>query len=1091
MFFHTQLQIPNWVNRLPDWLKRLLQQIANAILNSLPVASFTLTPTEGEVPVVVTFDGSASRSRSPHGSITQYAWDFGDGQKGMGITITHTYDTARTYIIALTVTDTNGWADTCSHTFTALQPTVHPSFTLTPTTGEFPVMVTFDASASRPSDPHGSITSAAWDFGDGQKGSGITTTHTYVTAGTFSVTLTLMDNTGKTGVLSQSFTALPQTVPPDPSTVAPPIDRTIASTHAATTSFLYTGSQLTQKEMLPGVIDPQRATVLHGKVIDHTGAPLVGVTVTVLHHLEFGHALTRADGMFDLATNGGGMLTVSYTKDGYLPAQRQVQAPWQDYVGLEDLVLLSQDSKVTAVDLSVNSPHLAQGSLVTEPDGTLPRQATLFFSQGTQAEFMLADGSTQVVNDQLHVRTTEYSIGEKGPQAMPAKLPPSIGYTYAVEISADEALASGVETTRFNPPLMHYVENFLHFPVGTPVPVGYYDKVKATWMPADNGCVIQVLSITNGLADLDTNGDGVADNGVTGITTLGITDAERQQLASLYQAGQQLWRVPISHFSAWDFNWPFGPPPDAQPPALPPPDPGHIDDSCEEEGSSILIQNQVLSDEVAITGTSYTLRYQSDCSPGYKAAYALNISLSGGSLPASLKRIDLEIYIAGQCHALSFPPTTNQSYTFLWDGKDTYGRILQGEQPVTIRVGYVYPGVYNVEKPGGDYDQLFGHYSYYGAQATGNVTRQEVTLWQEMHAALGNWDNSALGLGGWRLNIHHSYHPGMKTLYLGDGKKPGISTRQQVITHVAGSTNYTGGYNGNGIPATGAWLNLPRGIALGPDGSLYIADHDNYCVRRIMPDGTILLFAGYSTPGHAPIAGNSGDGNQANSPYVQLGTPSSVAIGPDGSLYIADDSYHVIRRVAPDGIISTVAGGGSSIEEGIPAKQALLNFPQGLAVGPDGSLYIADSGHNRVRRVGPDGIISTVAGTGYPVSLDPTVPIGDGGQATEAALAQPDAVAIGPDGSLCIADSLHNRIRKVGPDGKITTLAGTGGKSESGDGGPAAAAQLNDPKGVAIGSDGTLYIADTYNHNLRRVGRMEFPMRKVPRSTASIAQGSI
>src|SRR5262249_26078376 len=154
---------------------------------------------------------------------------------------------------------------------------------------------------------------------------------------------------------------------------------------------------------------------------------------------------------------------------------------------------------------------------------------------------------------------TEYTVGANGPAAMPAQLPPSSGYTYAVELSVDEAVAAGATDVQFSQPIYTYVENFLHFPVGGIVPVGYLDRQRGVWLPSTNGRVIKILRITNGLADLDTNGDGAVDDVAT-LAALGATDAERQRLADLYQPGQSLWRVPITHLTPWDHNWPFGPP---------------------------------------------------------------------------------------------------------------------------------------------------------------------------------------------------------------------------------------------------------------------------------------------------------------------------------------------------------------------------------------------------------------------------------------------------------------------------------------------------------------------------------------------------
>ena len=193
--------------------------------------------------------------------------------------------------------------------------------------------------------------------------------------------------------------------------------------------------------------------------------------------------------------------------------------PWQDYAVFADVVMIPFDTQVTPIDLTANVPiQVAQGNPVTDIDGT--RQATILFPQGTTAEMVLPDGSTQTLTT-LNVRATEYTVGPSGPNAMPAALPANSGYTYAVELSVDEAVAAGATEVRFNQPVPFYLENFIGFPVGVVVPTGYYDRQKGQWIASDNGKVIQILSITGGLADLDTTGDAAVDNGMA----LGITDA--------------------------------------------------------------------------------------------------------------------------------------------------------------------------------------------------------------------------------------------------------------------------------------------------------------------------------------------------------------------------------------------------------------------------------------------------------------------------------------------------------------------------------------------------------------------------------------
>ncbi|MCJ7550096.1 MAG: hypothetical protein MUQ30_10480, partial [Anaerolineae bacterium] len=823
---------------------------------------------------------------------------------------------------------------------------------------------------------------------------------------------------------------------------------TAAVGFAGASAVPYTGNRPGQTGMADGVIDPLRAAMLRGQVCSQSGQPIVGVQITVLNHPEYGSTSTGTDGVFDMTVNGGGLVTVAYAGAGYLPAQRQVQAPWQDYAWLPDIVMLPLDAQVTAIDLNTAGMQVARGSISSDADGA--RRATLLIPPGTHAELVLSNGVTQTVTT-LSIRATEYTVGNAGPLAMPAQLPPSSGYTYALEYSVDEALAAGATDVRFSQPLFHYVENFLNFPTGMVVPVGYYDKTKATWIPSDNGRVIKILSITGGMANLDTDGDGVSDSGVA----LGVTAVERQRLAALYAAGQSLWRVPITHFTPWDCNWPYGPPRGAAGPSQKPPsnDPPPDEPAC-QGGSIIECQSQVLREEVNLSNVPFSLNYRSDRVPGRTLAYTLDIPLSSSSVPTTLLRIDLEVFIAGQRFTQQFSTAPNQHFTFRWDGKDAYGRTVLGEQRITTRIGYVYGAVY--QEPA-QLTQAFAALS--GVPLTANRARQEVTLWQAWQGTLGIMDARVQGLGGWSLNVHHVYDPRSKTLHLGDGTRRSTeSLGVGVINTFAGGGWVPGVGVGDGGPATQAELVVPAGVTVGPDGSVYIAESVGQRVRRIDPSGIITTIAGTGTWGF------SGDGGPATS--AMLYNPQDVAVAPDGTLYIADRSNNRIRRVDTNGIITTVAGtGGYGFSgDGGPATLALLYEPYGVALGPDGSLYIADTRNHRIRRVGPDGIITTVAGPGAGNVL------GDGGPATQATLKDPYRVAVGLDGSLLIMDRTDYRVRRVGTDGIITTVAGNGRGGFSGDNGPATSARINLAEDVALGPDGGFYIADRVNLRVRWVG---------------------
>jgi hypothetical protein len=722
---------------------------------------------------------------------------------------------------------------------------------------------------------------------------------------------------------------------------------------------LYSGANPIQTGVAPDTIDPKRVVILRGKVLDSSGVPFGGVEISVKDHPELGQTFSRADGMFDLAVNGGAWLTVSYEKPGFVPAQRQAKTEWQEFVWLSDVKMVAYDAQVTAVDLSSGDPmQVARGSIAIDTDGI--RQATLLIPQGTSAVMEMPDGSIQPLST-LSIRATEYTVGQDGPKAMPMPLPPSSAYTYALEYSVDEGMASGATNVRFSQPIYHYVENFLGFPVGMNVPVGYYDREKVTWVAARDGRVIEILGLTGGFADLDIDGSGLPATPVA-LSALGVSDTERQRLATLYTSGTQLWRVPIDHFTPWDANWPYVPPNDATPPDAQPPDPRDrpLDNRyctiC--EGSIVDSENQILGERIPIVGTPFTLHYSSDRVPGRRSG-TLSIPLSGATIPASLKSIRLTIQIAGQRIDRIFPAQPNLTTTFAWDGKDAYGRLMQGRVEARIQIANVYDALYaepNVIASGG-FASSFARFS--NIPIARNTARNEIEIASNSVVQVGGFDARGEGLGGWTVDVHHSYDAAGSVLYAGDGtRRSASSIPAAVMTTVAG----TGipGYSGDGGPATSAQLGTAAGVATDSAGNVFISDAFNHRIRRVdSATGTITTIAGTG------LSGFFGDGGPASA--AQLNTPSGIAVDPAGNILFSDSLNHRVRRVdASTGIITTIAGTGVQGylgDEGL-ATAAQLNLPLGLAVDSAGNVVIADFGNSRIRRViAGTATISTVAGT--------------------------------------------------------------------------------------------------------------------------------
>jgi uncharacterized protein (TIGR03437 family) len=321
----------------------------------------------------------------------------------------------------------------------------------------------------------------------------------------------------------------------------------------------------------------------------------------------------------------------------------------------------------------------------------------------------------------------------------------------------------------------------------------------------------------------------------------------------------------------------------------------------------------------------------------------------------------------------------------------------------------------------------------------------------------------------------------------GDFKVYKIST-QGIITALAG--NGQPSYSGDGGSALRAQLNGALGVSTDSAGNLYIADTANHRVRVVAPNGTISTIAGTG------VAAFAGDNTSPAS--AQLKSPGGVVSDATGHVYVADTGNSRIRRIDPGGNIITVAGNGNAsyFGDGLPARSASVNQPQGLAIDSTGNIYIADTLDNAVRKVTPDGIIATIAGYGTPTFS------GDGGPANKAGLDHPRGVAVDANGNVYIADTGNNRIRKIdflgnistavdglsGPQGVAvdrsgvvyvadtghnqvlrgnTIIAGTSDCCDAGDGGFATAARLNAPVGIAVDGAGNVYVADSGNSTIR------------------------
>ncbi|MBL8142094.1 MAG: hypothetical protein JNM38_13345 [Acidobacteria bacterium] len=320
-------------------------------------------------------------------------------------------------------------------------------------------------------------------------------------------------------------------------------------------------------------------------------------------------------------------------------------------------------------------------------------------------------------------------------------------------------------------------------------------------------------------------------------------------------------------------------------------------------------------------------------------------------------------------------------------------------------------------------------------------------------AGLASTSGSADGTGSAaRFNSPRSLAvDGAGTLWVADNGNHTIRriTAGGVVTTLAGLAGTTGSANGTGSSAR---FNYPEAVAVDSNGTVYVADYFNQMIRKITAAGVVTTAAGVNQVGSVDGTGSA----------ARFAWPTGIAVDNDGVVYVGDSGNNAIRHVTPSGVVTTLAGFpaalGSADGTGSAAR---FNRPNGVAVGGTGALYVADSGNNTIRRIAAGGVVTTLAGlAGAYGSAN--------GTGSAARFSYPFAIAVDGGGVVYVADTYNHTIRKISGSGEVTTLAGLASSSGTADG-TGSAARFHLPQGVAVDGSGTVYVADTYNHTIRKI----------------------
>lgn len=447
--------------------------------------------------------------------------------------------------------------------------------------------------------------------------------------------------------------------------------------------------------------NPKRFSLLTGLVQDLAGSPIADVSVTIHDHPEYGTVATDPEGRFSIPVEGGGTITLVYQKEGLLTVHRKVYVPWNDIAIAKTIVMIAEDPASTTLSFDGNPETVVthQSTEVTDDFGT--RACTMVFTGNNMAYLQDEQGNDIRQLATITTRATEYTT----PESMPAILPPTSAYTYCVELAVD-----GAQRVRFENPVITWVDNFLGFDVGQIVPVGFYDRDRGVWVPEKNGRVVKLLDTnSDGIVDaLDADGDDQPDdlneNGSFGDEVTGLENAQKYQPETTY------WRVALTHFTPEDLNWargiiasllplvPHGP----EGSIAPDPESEPIADQQEDErddcqghnNSFVEERSRIFHEDILIPGTDFALHYASNRVEGYR--HGIVVPASGETVPDGLKRIIVNVEVAGRTFEQVLAPLPNQVAEFVWDGLDHLEREVIGFTNAHVAIGFVYDAVYTV-----------------------------------------------------------------------------------------------------------------------------------------------------------------------------------------------------------------------------------------------------------------------------------------------------------------------------------------------------------------------------------------------------------
>ena len=943
-----------------------------------PISSFQASAVSGTSPLVVIFDGTNSIDPNLTGAMS-YAWNFGDGSTGTGMTPTHTYGPG-TFNATLTVTS-DGLSNVQSTTITAVAAAPHASVTTTGTDGVAPFPVTFNATASFDPNPGGQALVYSWNFGDGTTGTGVTPTHTYM-AGTYTATLTVTNSAGLTASESTAIFVDPHPL------IASFITNENPSVDASTTTF-------------------------------NVSFPTIGVgPLTVVFN---------AAGSSD-PNNDGGIVSYNWNfGDGTTGTGEMLSHTYGPGLFVASLTVTSAagvSSQLLPADMA--------GSPITTPMGILALMVEGALVNGTTPQVGGTAGLA-AISVAASATTANASFGASGG---------------AGSSPGDSPASNGIQCDPVITTLCWYPQINLNAMASSPAGVGS-TIVSYQWDYGDG----QTQSGGSTEADF-YNAPG------TYTVTLTVTDSNGKTATTSQQVTVQLASAPSFTVSTNSGPGPLK---------------VSFDGSSSLPGTSsdpIATYNWDFGDGTTGTGETLTHTYSTpgDYLPSLSVVTAAGNSNQtdpeSGPGPVAVPNYEQQsIYVDQPPNAvISQSPVLGMLDVISFDGstsKDPAGSIAgyswnfgDGTTGTGVAIDHVYstPGTYVANLAITSSDGLTSQASTHvvianGPTAAVSTSTPDLTFSGGNPFGQFNASASTAGVDGpitsyqWNFGDGTTATSALATTYH-LYKASGIFTVSVTVTDSSGNTAiaYT---NVNVEPA----------------------------VVTVAGTGNSLCY-GITTPCTDTMMGNSGPANKAN--FTQI---AAVAVA-NGNTYVGDNYTRTVSEIAPDGIITRIAGcadvcdyfAGSpqSLPSNALALDAAIGNITSIAVDGAGNLYILDGGYELVYKVTPNGVVSVIAGS-TPINYWDTFS-GDGGPATQAVFYEASSIAVDKAGNVYIADAGNSRIREISAvTGIVTTVAGDGSSGYGGDGGLAVNSALSGPTSVALDAAGNLYISDANNNRIREV----------------------